>query len=48
MSTLSLQRGEKPVEVVKKPHKSTLTLEREAREAAAAKKATKKTTTTKK
>ena len=47
MSTLSLQRGEKPAEVVKNPHKSTITLEREAREAKATK-ATKKTTTTKK
>ena len=48
MSTLSLARGEKPREIIEPKHKSTLTLQREARDAAekaakaAAKKAAKK------
>ena len=35
MSTLSLQRGEQPREIIEPKHKSTLTLQREAAEKAA-------------
>ena len=43
MSTLSLQRGEQPREIIEPKHKSTLTLQREAAEKAVSAKA-KKTT----